>query len=130
VVHSDQALLRRILQNFLSNAIRYTANGKVLMGARRLGDSLRLEVWDTGVGIPESKLGEVFEEFRRIDNPKHSEVKGLGLGLAITERIARMLGHKLGVRAAPCSASRFRSVTRRRRSGPSPSNAAGSAARA
>ncbi|GGC07447.1 hypothetical protein GCM10011352_37170 [Marinobacterium zhoushanense] len=101
VVHSDQALLRRILQNFLSNAIRYTAKGKVLLGARHQGESLRLEVWDTGVGIPESKLGEVFEEFRRIDNPKHSEVKGLGLGLAITERIARMLGHHLSVRSWP-----------------------------
>jgi len=101
VVHSDQALLRRILQNFLSNAIRYTANGKVLLGARHLGESLRLEVWDTGVGIPESRLGEVFEEFRRIDNPKHSEVKGLGLGLAITDRIARMLGHHLSVRSWP-----------------------------
>lgn len=101
VVHSDQALLRRILQNFLSNAIRYTGQGKVLLGARHLDNSLRLEVWDTGVGIPESKLQEVFEEFRRIDNPKHSEVKGLGLGLAITERIARMLGHRLSVRSWP-----------------------------
>lgn len=101
VVYSDQALLRRILQNFLSNAIRYTAKGKVLLGARHQDNSLRLEVWDTGVGIPESKLSEVFEEFRRIDNPKHSEVKGLGLGLAITERIARMLGHSVNVRSWP-----------------------------
>ncbi|WP_417568587.1 NahK/ErcS family hybrid sensor histidine kinase/response regulator [Marinobacterium aestuariivivens] len=101
VVRSDQALLRRILQNFLSNAIRYTQHGKVLLGTRRRGDRLRLEVWDTGVGIAPDKLGEVFEEFRRIDNPKHSQVKGLGLGLAITERIARMLGHRIEVRSWP-----------------------------
>ncbi len=101
VVYSDQPLLRRIMQNFLSNAMRYTAQGRVLMGARREGRQLRLEVWDTGVGIPDNKLREVFEEFKRIDNPKHSQVKGLGLGLAITDRIARMLGHQLHVRSWP-----------------------------
>jgi len=101
VVHSDRQLLRRILQNFLSNAIRYTQQGTILLGCRRSGNSLRIEVWDTGVGIPEDKLGEVFEEFRRIDNPKHSQVDGLGLGLAITERIARMLKHTLNVRSWP-----------------------------
>ncbi|MCW8883785.1 MAG: PAS-domain containing protein [Motiliproteus sp.] len=99
VVHSDQQLLRRVLQNFLSNAIRYTQTGKILLGCRRRGDFLRIEVWDTGVGIPDSKIKEVFEEFRRIDNPKHSQVQGLGLGLAITERISRMLGHPLKVRS-------------------------------
>jgi len=101
VVYSDQTLLRRIMQNFLSNAVRYTASGRILMGARRAGRELRLEVWDTGVGIPESKLHEVFEEFKRIDNPKHSQVKGLGLGLAITDRMARILGHRLQVRSWP-----------------------------
>ncbi|HEY5718457.1 MAG TPA: NahK/ErcS family hybrid sensor histidine kinase/response regulator, partial [Motiliproteus sp.] len=101
VVESDQQLLRRVLQNFLSNAIRYTQSGKLLLGCRRVGRQLRIEVWDTGVGIPESKLNEVFEEFRRIDNPKHSQVQGLGLGLAITERIAKMLGHRLQVRSWP-----------------------------
>ncbi len=101
VIHSDQQLLRRVLQNFLSNAIRYTQTGKILLGCRRLNHHLRIEVWDTGVGIPQSKIGEVFEEFRRIDNPKHSQVKGLGLGLAITERIARILNHKIQVRSWP-----------------------------
>ncbi len=99
VIYSDPTLLRRILQNFLSNAMRYTQTGKVLLGARRAGRSLRLEVWDTGVGIPDDKINEVFEEFKRIDNPRHSQVKGLGLGLAITERIARMLGHEITVRS-------------------------------
>ncbi|MBT3144372.1 hybrid sensor histidine kinase/response regulator [Neptunomonas phycophila] len=99
VVISDQKLLRRILQNFLSNAVRYTQSGKILLGCRRHKDMLRIEVWDTGVGIPKSRLNEVFEEFKRIDNPKHSQVQGLGLGLAITERIARMLGHRINVRS-------------------------------
>ncbi len=99
VIYSDPTLLRRILQNFLSNAMRYTQEGKVLLGARLIGNSLRLEVWDTGVGIPENKLKEVFEEFKRIDNPRHSQVKGLGLGLSITERIARMLNHPIAVRS-------------------------------
>ncbi len=107
VVYSDQTLLRRVLQNFISNAIRYTSEGRLLLGARHKGNSLRLEVWDTGVGIPKDKLKEVFEEFRRIDNPRHSEVKGLGLGLAITERIARMLNHRLEVHSWPTQGTVF-----------------------
>lgn len=107
VVRSDQQMLRRILQNFLSNAIRYTQNGGILLGCRKRGNKLRFEVWDTGVGIPQSKLKEVFEEFRRIDNPKHSQVQGLGLGLAITERIARMLEHRLRVRSWPTKGTVF-----------------------
>lgn len=107
VVRSDQQMLRRIVQNFLSNAIRYTQTGKVLLGCRRTRKGIRIEVWDTGVGIPEGKIKEVFEEFRRIDNPKHSQVQGLGLGLAITERIAKMLGHKLNVRSWPTKGTVF-----------------------
>jgi PAS domain S-box-containing protein len=106
-VISDQKLLRRILQNFLSNAVRYTQNGKILLGCRRKNDKLRIEVWDTGVGIPKNKISEVFEEFKRIDNPKHSQVKGLGLGLAITDRIARMLHHPLNVQSWPGSGTVF-----------------------
>ncbi len=107
IVESDQKLLRRILQNFLSNAVRYTQSGKILLGCRREKNKLRIEVWDTGVGIPPEKLHEVFEEFKRIDNPKHSQVKGLGLGLAITDRIARMLNHKLSVHSWPSKGTVF-----------------------
>lgn len=106
-VVSDPNLLRRILQNFLSNAVRYTQDGRILLGCRRTGKSLRIEVWDTGVGIPEAKIEEVFEEFKRIDNPKHSQVKGLGLGLAITDRIAQMLGHTLAVQSWPGAGTVF-----------------------
>lgn len=107
VVHSDQTLIRRILQNFISNAIRYTTSGRVLLGVRHHNNLIRIEVWDTGVGIAEDKISEVFEEFRRIDNPRHSEVQGLGLGLAITERIAKMLKHKLSVRSWPTKGTVF-----------------------
>jgi len=107
VVRSDQQLLRRVIQNFLSNAIRYTQEGKILLGCRRRKNMLRVEVWDTGVGIAEDKISEVFEEFRRIDNPRHSQVQGLGLGLAITDRIAKMLGHKLNVRSWPTKGTVF-----------------------
>ncbi|PXF32364.1 histidine kinase [Pokkaliibacter plantistimulans] len=99
VIHSDSQLLRRVVQNFLSNAIRYTRSGKVLLGCRRTGDAIRIEVWDSGVGIAEDKIHEIFEEFKRLNNPQHADVKGLGLGLAITDRIARILGHSIQVRS-------------------------------
>lgn len=92
-VCSDAQLLRRILQNFLSNAIRYTPSGRVLLGCRRTGNHMRIEVWDTGPGIPAGKQSEVFEEFRRLGTAAHGADKGLGLGLAIVDRISRILGH-------------------------------------
>ncbi len=101
-VRSDPQLLRRILQNFLSNAIRYTPSGRVLLGCRRRGDRLRIEVWDSGPGIPENKRREVFEEFRRLNtatSPGSAADKGLGLGLAIVDRIANLLGHAVTVRS-------------------------------
>ncbi len=97
VVRSDEALLRRILQNFLSNAIRYTPRGRIVLGCRRRGDQVRIEVHDTGPGIPEARQREIFEEFRRLDGG--GEERGAGLGLAIVERIARLLGHRIGLRS-------------------------------
>jgi len=91
-VRSDRRLLRRILQNLLSNAVRYTPpGGKVLVGCRLSGERLRIEVRDTGPGIPEDMRTAVFQEFQRLNQEETSD-KGLGLGLAIVERIARMLG--------------------------------------
>ena len=98
VVVSDEALLRRILQNFLSNALRYTPRGRVLSGCRRAGDQLRIEVHDQGPGIPESLQGEIFEEFRRLNDGVEQE-RGAGLGLAIVERIGRLLGHRISLRS-------------------------------
>ena len=99
VLRSDPKMLRRVLQNFLSNAVRYTPSGRILMGARRRGDRVRIEVWDTGPGIPENKLGEIFKEFHRLDGVLGRE-QGLGRGLAIVDRIARALEHPVGVRPA------------------------------
>ncbi|HVJ38576.1 MAG TPA: PAS-domain containing protein [Stenotrophomonas sp.] len=96
VVRSDEALLRRILQNFLSNAVRYTRHGRILVGCRREGGHLRIEVHDQGPGIPDSRLEEIFEEFRRLDD---GDQRGAGLGLAIVERIGRVLGHRIAVRS-------------------------------
>ncbi len=98
VVRSDEALLRRILQNFLSNAIRYTPRGRVLLGVRRAGELVRIEVHDQGPGIPESLQAEIFEEFRRLNDGVAND-RGAGLGLAIVERIGRLLGHRIGLRS-------------------------------
>ncbi len=90
-VRSDRRLLRRMLQNLVSNAVKYTPRGKVLVGVRRAGaDRVRIEIWDTGVGIPESARRDVFREFARLESAQRS-APGLGLGLSIVERIARVL---------------------------------------
>ncbi|GEK74259.1 MULTISPECIES: hybrid sensor histidine kinase/response regulator [Halomonas] len=100
-VDSDAQMLRRIVQNFLSNAIRYTQEGRVMLGCRRQGERLSIEVWDSGPGIPEAKQAEIFQEFRRLDQTsRHKESeKGLGLGLSIADRMARVLDHPIRVRS-------------------------------
>ena len=108
-VDSDSKLLRRVLQNFLTNAFRY-ARGRVLLGVRRQGGHLRLEVWDRGPGIPEDKRQTIFEEFKRLDSHQTRAEKGLGLGLAIADGLCRVLGHSLEVRSWPGKGSVF-SVT-------------------
>jgi signal transduction histidine kinase len=92
-VRSDPQLLRRILQNFLSNAVRYTHSGRVVLGVRRRAGSVLAGVWDTGPGIPAAARRVIFEEFRRLD--PDTAAPGLGLGLAIAERTARLLNHEL-----------------------------------
>jgi signal transduction histidine kinase len=106
-VRSDRRFLRRILQNYLSNALRYTPSGKVLLGCRRRNGSLRIEVWDTGPGIPEDKLSEIFEEFRRLQPKDQRGEKGLGLGLAIVRRMGQALEHRVEVRSWPGRGSVF-----------------------
>jgi Na+/proline symporter/CheY-like chemotaxis protein len=105
-VNSDSKLLRRVLQNFLTNALRY-AHGRVLLGVRRQGQSVSLEVWDSGPGIPADKLELIFEEFKRLDSHQTRAEKGLGLGLAIADRLCRVLGHELSVRSWPGHGSVF-----------------------
>lgn len=104
-VRSDAKLLRRVVQNFLSNAIRYTASGKILMGCRRMKGFLRIEVWDTGPGMSEEQLAHIFEEFRRFQHGR--DKKGLGLGLAIVDRISGMLDHPVTVHSTQGKGSTF-----------------------
>jgi signal transduction histidine kinase len=96
VVHSDPSYLRRILQNLISNAIRYTDTGKILIGVRRNGGSARIEVWDTGRGISEDDQSIIFDEFQRLE-AKASASEGMGLGLAIVERACQQLNHQIQV---------------------------------
>lgn len=99
-VETDPFYLRRILQNLLGNAVRYTRSGKVLMGLRRRGNKVRIEVWDTGPGIAQEHRDMVFREFSRVDAPA-SASEGLGLGLAIVDRACAGLGLPLGLRSQP-----------------------------
>lgn len=100
VVHTDWVLLGRILRNFLSNALRYSAPGsQLLLGARRSTDGVLVGVWDQGQGIPAGKLSLVFEEFQRLAEHRSMDSKGLGLGLAIVKRLAARLQHRLVVRS-------------------------------
>ncbi len=95
-ITSDRLLLRRLLQNLISNAIKYTPHGRVLIGCRRRGKSLRINVYDTGVGIPILKRGEIFKEFHRLEQGARI-ARGLGLGLSIVERLARVLDHNIAL---------------------------------
>jgi Na+/proline symporter/signal transduction histidine kinase/CheY-like chemotaxis protein len=99
VVDSDRRLLHRILQNLLSNAIRYTDAGKVLMGARGAGSQIVIQVADTGIGIPADRGGLIFREFQRFAAPGAEQ--GIGLGLSIVERIGRLLDHPIGFASEP-----------------------------
>jgi CheY-like chemotaxis protein/anti-sigma regulatory factor (Ser/Thr protein kinase) len=108
-VRSDRRLLRRLLQNLISNAIKYTPQGRVLIGCRLGQGKLRLDVYDTGLGIPKSKQRAIFHEFHRLDQGA-KVARGLGLGLSIVERIARVLDHRVDLQSKPGRGSQF-SVT-------------------
>ncbi|MES2750748.1 MAG: hybrid sensor histidine kinase/response regulator [Pseudomonadota bacterium] len=108
-VSSDRVLLRRLLQNLISNAIKYTPKGRVLVGCRRKGKSLQIGIYDTGLGIPILKRAEIFKEFHRLDQGARI-ARGLGLGLSIVERLARVLDHGIVVDSNRSGGSRF-SVT-------------------
>jgi signal transduction histidine kinase/CheY-like chemotaxis protein len=106
-VHSDAVLLERIVSNLVQNAIRYTANGTVLVGCRRRGARLRIEVWDTGPGIPPDQQQNIFSEFYRIHRADDNHAGGLGLGLAIGERLCRLLDHPIALKSVPGKGSCF-----------------------
>ena len=96
-ISSDLSLLRRVLQNFLTNAYRYAKGSRVLLGCRHRSGVLEIQVIDTGCGIDDREVSEIFKEFKRLDNPQSKSVSGLGLGLAIADRIARVLEHDIKV---------------------------------
>jgi two-component system CheB/CheR fusion protein len=98
-VRSDPRLLEQILRNLLSNAMKYTNKGKVLLGCRRGKDRLRIEVWDTGTGIPETELSAIFKEFHQLDNRVVKRARGLGLGLTIVQRLCDLLKAPITVRS-------------------------------
>lgn len=106
-VNSDPVLLERILGNFMSNAVRYTQKGRVLIGCRRRGKHISIEVWDTGCGIPDSEALAIFEDFHQIHNVERDRSKGLGLGLGIAQRLSVCLGHEIECNSIVGSGSRF-----------------------
>lgn len=98
-IHSDPRLLEQMIRNLISNALKYTRRGKVLLGCRRRGSVTNIEVWDTGVGIPNSELEAIFEEYHQLDNAPRERNRGLGLGLSIVQRIGALLGHRIHARS-------------------------------
>jgi len=104
---SDPRLLEQMIRNLLSNAVKYTKEGKILLGCRRRGEKLRIEVLDTGLGIPTEEVRKIFEEFHQLDNPARESSRGLGLGLSIVKRLGELLDHPIHVSSLPGSGSLF-----------------------
>jgi len=107
VIRSDPRLLEQMVRNLLSNALKYTQRGRVLLGCRRRAEQLRVEIWDTGLGIPGSELEAIFEEYHQVDNPARERSRGLGLGLSIVKSLCDLLGHRIQVRSLPGKGSVF-----------------------
>jgi signal transduction histidine kinase/CheY-like chemotaxis protein len=106
-ITSDRVLLERILSNFIANAIRFTETGAILVGARRRGSNLEIQVWDTGCGIADDQLALIFEEFHQVANQPSHRQRGLGLGLNIAYRLAELLEHDIDVRSTVGRGSMF-----------------------
>jgi len=104
---SDPLFVERILRNLITNALRYTQQGGIVVGCRRRGEQLWLQVWDTGIGIPEDQQQNIFREFRQLANPERDRRKGLGLGLAIVDRLCGLLAHPIRIASQPDKGSMF-----------------------
>ncbi|MBE7422753.1 MAG: response regulator [Zoogloeaceae bacterium] len=119
-VRSDPLMFERILRNLLSNALRYTERGSVLVACRARGETLWIEVRDSGIGIPPAEQARIFEEFHQVGNPERDRSKGVGLGLSIVRRLAELLGEKVALRSAPGRGATFRFSARRAQPGAAP----------
>ena len=107
LITTDAVLLERMLRNLLHNAVRYTEAGGILVGARRRGDHLLFQVVDTGIGIAATQQDKVFEDFYQVGNPGRDRTRGLGLGLSVVARMARLLNHPVSLRSMPGRGSVF-----------------------
>jgi two-component system CheB/CheR fusion protein len=107
LVRSDRHLLEQMLRNLLSNALKYTRQGRVLIGCRRRGEMVSIEVWDSGIGIADHELKAIFEEYHQVDNVARERGRGLGLGLSIVQRLGGLLGHRVRVRSRAGKGSVF-----------------------
>ncbi len=106
-VRTDPRLLEQMLRNLISNAFKYTRTGKVLLGCRRHGRTISIEIWDTGIGIADTELTSIFDEYHQIDNQARERSKGLGLGLSIVQRLADLLDHRISVKSRQSKGSVF-----------------------
>ena len=106
-IRSDQRLLEQMVRNLISNALKYTQRGRVLLGCRRRQGKLRIEIWDTGIGIPGSELKAIFEEYYQVDNAARQRSQGLGLGLSIVKSLGELLHHPIRVRSLQGKGSVF-----------------------
>ncbi|MFA7665847.1 MAG: ATP-binding protein [Burkholderiaceae bacterium] len=106
-LHADPALVQRVLVNLVSNAVKYTERGAVLIAMRRRGDACLVQIWDTGIGIAEAQQASIFDEFMQLDNPERDRSRGTGLGLTTVRRLCRLLGTQITVRSRPGHGSVF-----------------------
>ena len=106
-INSDPRLLEQMIRNLLSNALKYTRKGRVLIGCRRRGGMASIEIVDSGIGIPDHEIGSIFDEYHQIDNPARERERGLGLGLSVVQRLGGLLGHRIVVRSLEGKGSRF-----------------------
>lgn len=110
VAHADPSLVEVVLRNLLLNAVRYTERGRILLAARSQGPHVAIEVWDTGIGIPEAEQRHVFQAFHQLGNPERDRQKGLGLGLSIVDGLARAMGAEVDLRSREGRGSVFRII--------------------